>query len=67
MPLGHWARGSSSTPARSSLPRAVVTAVSGISLGNHGPAQVSHRPQAAALSSSSDSWRKAIRHAVVRS
>ena len=34
MPLGHWARDSSSTPARSSLPRAVVTAVSGISLGN---------------------------------
>ena len=47
--------------------RGRMNRVSGTSVGNHGPAQPSHRPQGAALPSSSDSWRNAIRHPSVRS
>ncbi len=61
IPVGHCERGSSSTPARSRRPRAVVTAVSGISVGNQVPAQESQRPQSAAVSSSSARCRNAIR------
>ena len=65
MPLGHCSRGSRATPARRRVCPAVSVASSAMSAGNQRPAQLSQRPQARAVSSSSTEVMYSIRQPAV--
>ena len=70
IPVGHMPRVSISTPTCASCCSARTTLDSSMYASNHDgcPAaarQVSQRPQSAAVASSSDSWRKRMRHTLV--